>query len=44
MRKPTNKTLDKIDMSSILSNIPEDDTNLVYIDAPSGQEHYRLRD
>lgn len=31
-----------IDMSSILSNIPETDTNLVYIDAPSGEEHYRL--
>lgn len=42
MKKPTNKTLDRIDMSSILANIPETDTNLKYIDAPSGQEHYRL--
>lgn len=42
MKKPSNKTLDKIDMSSILSNIPETDTNLKYIDMPSGQEHYRL--
>lgn len=42
MKKPSNKTLDKIDMSSILSNIPETDTNLKYIDMPSGQDHYRL--
>lgn len=42
MKKPSNKTLDKIDMSFILSNIPETDTNLKYIDMPSGQEHYRL--
>ena len=42
MKKPSNKVLDKIDMTSILSNIPEKDTNIVYIDALSGQEHYRL--
>ena len=29
-------------MSKILDNIPDDDTNRIYIDAPSGQEHYRL--
>tara|TARA_R110000772_G_scaffold145504_1_gene255456 strand:- start:14513 stop:15058 length:546 start_codon:yes stop_codon:yes gene_type:complete len=42
LKKPTNKILDKIDMTSILENIPKSDTNLVYIDAPSGEEHYRL--
>lgn len=42
MKKPTNKTLDKIDMTSILDNIPKDDTNIVYINSPSGEEHYRL--
>lgn len=42
MKKPRTKALDKIDMSKILDNIPDDDTNRVYIDAPSGKEHYRL--
>ena len=42
MKKPTNKLLDKIDMSPILDNIPESDTNRMYIDESSGKEHYRL--
>lgn len=42
MKKPSAKTLNKIDMSNILSMIPAADTNLKYIDMEAGQEHYRL--
>lgn len=42
MKKPTRKVLDKIDMSKILDNIPDSDTNKVYIDQEAGKEHYRL--
>lgn len=42
MRKPTKKTLDSLDMTKVLEYIPKQDTNLQYIDAPAGQEHYRL--
>ena len=42
MKKPTKKTLNSIEMSKILEFIPKDDTNLQYIDAPAGQEHYRF--
>lgn len=42
MKKPSKKTLNSIEMSKILEFIPKDDTNLQYIDAPAGQEHYRF--
>lgn len=42
MKKPSKKTLNSIEMSKILEFIPKDDTNLQYIDAPAGEEHYRL--
>lgn len=42
MKKPSKKILNSIEMSKILEFIPKDDTNLQYIDAPAGEEHYRL--
>lgn len=42
MKKPTAKTLNAIDMSPILDNIPSTDTNRIYIAQEAGREHYRL--
>lgn len=42
MKKPSLKTLNDLDMSSVLDFIPKTDTNLVYIDEVAGKEHYRL--
>lgn len=42
MKKPSKKTLNSIDMIKIMESIPNDDTNLQYIDEPAGIEHYRL--
>lgn len=42
MKKPSLKTLNDLDMSSVLDFIPKSDTNLVYIDEVAGKEHYRL--
>lgn len=42
MKKPSKKVLDSIDMTPIMDNIPENDTNRIYIDQEAGKEHYRL--
>ena len=42
MKKPTKKTLNSIDMIKIMESIPENDSNLQYIDDLAGEEHYRL--
>ena len=42
MKKPTKKTLNSIDMIKIMESIPENDSNLQYIDESAGEEHYRL--
>lgn len=42
MKKPTNLELDKLNMEVVLSNVPQNDTNFKYLNAPSGEEHYRL--
>lgn len=42
MKKPSATVLNKIDMSKILDNIPDSDTNKIYIDQEAGKEHYRL--
>ena len=42
MKKPTKKALNSNDMIKIMESIPENDSNLQYIDKLAGEEHYRL--